>query len=92
MPVLERARLDFALRQAAVWIVTVNAGYDDLGRIKFVIENFPRVIDERAAARAMRLCDEAGIDITRKAIWKDRQQIIAGLEDSDLKAWLNQKK
>jgi hypothetical protein len=31
MPILDKARVPYAVRQAAVWIVTDNANYDDLG-------------------------------------------------------------
>ncbi|EGV16132.1 Peptidoglycan-binding domain 1 protein [Thiocapsa marina 5811] len=89
MPVLDRAKVGFAVRQAAVWIVTDNADYADLG---ILIQNMgSRAIDASDAARAMRLCDEAGIDVERKAIWRDRKQIAAQLGDSDLKRWLEQK-
>ncbi len=40
---------------------------------------------------AMKLCDEAGIDITRKAIWRDRDRILAGLDASHVKDWLTHK-
>jgi hypothetical protein len=32
--------------------------------------------------------DEAGIDITRKAIWQDRATILRTLKDENLKGWL----
>lgn len=93
MPVLDRARVDSEARQAAVWIVTDNADYGDLGIL--VVSQFgfggSRAIREEEAARAMQICDRAGIDITRKAIWRDRQRILSGLEDSDLKTWLEEK-
>lgn len=94
MPVLDKARVDPETRQAAVWIVTNNADYSDLGIL--VVSQFgfggSRVINEQETARAMKICDEAGIDITRKAIWRDRQRIISGLKDTELKMWLEQKK
>lgn len=31
---------------------------------------------------------EAGINITRKTIWHDRQMVLEGLKDDDLKKWL----
>ena len=93
MPALESARVDTETRQAAVWIVTDNADYDDLGILVASQFGFggSRVINEQEAARAMRICDEAGIDITRKAIWRDRRRIISGLQDGDLKTWLEQR-
>jgi hypothetical protein len=94
MPVLDKARVDTETRQAAVWIVTDNADYSDLGILVASQFGFggSRVINEQETARAMKTCDEAGIDITRKAIWRDRQRIISGLKDAELKAWLEQKK
>jgi hypothetical protein len=91
MPILAKAGVDPETRQAAVWIVTDNADYGDLG-ILVARPIGSRVINEQEAARAMRICDEAGIDITRKAIWSDRKRILSGLEDGDLKAWLEQRK
>lgn len=94
MPVLREANVDFAVQQAAVWIVTDNADYDDL---ETLVERYPwqligtRMIREYEAALAMKICEEAGIDITQKAIWKDRNDILQELEDEDLTNWLKQK-
>jgi hypothetical protein len=97
MPVLDKARVPYAVRQGAVWIVTDNANYRDLGAL--VITTNPlgigggtRQIKELETARAMKICDEAGIDITRKRVWRDRNTVIRGLPDSELKRWLKAKK
>jgi hypothetical protein len=94
MPALDRAQVDKKTRQAAVWIATDNADYGDLGVL--VASRYglggSRVINELETARAMKIFADAGIDITRKAIWQDRQRIIDGLKDADLKTWLQQKK
>ncbi len=94
MPVLDKAHVDTATRQAAVWIVTDNADYDDLGILVASQYGFggSRVINEQETARAMKICDEAGIDITKKAIWGDRSRIMSGLANGDLKTWLDQMK
>ena len=50
-------------------------------------------------ARAMKICDEAGIGITYKAIWNDRDTIISQLkslestlrDSKQLRQWLEQK-
>ena len=83
----------FSVRQAAVWIVTDNADYEDLGTlVSGSIAGFgSRVIEENEAAQAMKLVDEAGIDITQKAIWRDRDLILQGLKDGTLKDWLQQR-
>ena len=95
MPFLNNANVSSAVEQAAVWIVTDNADYDDLGilvsRTQFQIFGGSRVINEYETAKAMKICDEAGIDITKKAIWRDRNKIIDGLTDEQLKKWLQQK-
>lgn len=95
MPVLNNANVSSAVEQAAVWIVTDNADYDDLGtlvsRTQFQTFGGTRVINEYETAKAMKICDEAGIDITKKAIWWDRNKIIDGLTDEQLKKWLQEK-
>jgi hypothetical protein len=92
MPVLEKSGTGSAVRQAAVWIVTDDATYDDLGTLvsRSAVMSYggTRVINEYETAMAMKICSEAGIDITRKSIWADREQILEGLEDEELKAWL----
>lgn len=91
MPVLNKAGVGYATRQAAVWIVTDNADYSDLGilvsRSHFALLG-TRQINAYESARAMKICDDAGIDVKRKAIWRDRQTILSTLEDEELKKWL----
>jgi hypothetical protein len=84
------AGLDSAVRQAAVWIVTDNANYAGLGTLVGSITR-ARVINETKAAQAMKAVDDAGIDITQKAIWWDRSQILQGLQDETLRNWLQQR-
>jgi len=91
MPVLERAGVSSSVRQAAVWIVTDDANYEALGILvsgSFGGFGGTRLIDRMDAAMAMKLCQEAGVDMTRKAIWRDRFQIYHALEDGPVKAWL----
>jgi hypothetical protein len=90
MPILDRAGVNFATRQAAVWIVTDNASYSDLGILVQLLSG-TRTIGETETARAMKICTGAGIDITRKRIWIDRQKILKGLGDGELKKWLQEK-
>ncbi|HQO09088.1 MAG TPA: SUMF1/EgtB/PvdO family nonheme iron enzyme [Clostridiales bacterium] len=85
MPVLDKAGVSYETRQAAVWIVTDNADYNDLGIL--VQDDRSREINELEAARAMKICVEAGIDIRLKRIWSDWQEIITGLHDAELKTW-----
>lgn len=85
MPLLAAAEASDPVRQAAVWIVTDNANYSDLGELK---SRSSRLIDEDAAARAILLCECAGIKITQKAIWGDHIAIWQRVTDPRLKAWL----
>jgi nucleoid-associated protein YgaU len=93
MPAIDRAHVSRATGQAAVWIVTDDATYSQLGSLLVRQPAFPadtgtRAIQETEAAAAMRICDDAGIDITRKRIWGDRLDILKGLKDDGLKSWL----
>ena len=94
IPQLERERVGMAVRQAAVWIVTDNADYDDLGILVshygpvHVPGGGTRVIRENDTARAMRICMEAGVDIKARAIWNDRQRVLNGITDDGLRQWL----
>jgi hypothetical protein len=97
MLVLDKAGVRYATRQAAVWIVTDNASYSDLGTLvsppAFATFGGTRTIKEGETAHAMKICAEAGIDITSKRIWNDRQKILhLGLADGVLKNWLEEKK
>lgn len=95
MPVLDQANADSETRQAAVWIVTDDATYDDLGilvsRPAYAMFGGSRVINEAEAARAMQLCDKAGINIKSKAIWQERAAILKQLTDEGLKRWLRER-
>jgi hypothetical protein len=85
MPVLDKARASFDVKQAAVWIVTDNASYSAMG---ILVRGGSRVVGAADAARAMQLYAEAGLDLTTRAIWRDRQHILSQLADGDLKRWL----
>jgi hypothetical protein len=89
--VLRDMQAGFEVQQAAIWIVIDNATYADLGILTRSPWDNSRLIDESSAARALYVLDRAGIDITRKAIWRDRQTIAAGLENPLLADWLERK-
>jgi hypothetical protein len=97
MRVLESKSVGFETRQAAVWIVTDNATYGEMGTL--VWQAFPgalggsRAIGVRQAVEAMRLCEEAGIDPTSKAIWRSKDRFLEelGPTDSELRSWLEEK-
>jgi hypothetical protein len=91
MPVLASSGSGYEVRQAAVWIVTDDADYEDLGVLVSGSAFWgSRLINELEAAAAMRILHRAGIDVRRKAIWRDRAAILAGLQDGELKDWLRQ--
>ncbi len=94
MPALDKAHVSKATRQAAVWIITDNADYNDLGIL--VVSQFgfggSRAINENETAQAIKIVNDAGIDITHKMIWKDKQIVLNGLKDTDLRNWLKAKK
>jgi len=77
-----------AVRQAAYCVIFHNCDYNDLVQSFGVGDRRSEVINEHEVALAMRLCDEAGIDLTRTAIWRDLDTITQGLQDQDLKKWL----
>ncbi|MGD8815267.1 MAG: hypothetical protein PVI78_12415, partial [Anaerolineales bacterium] len=81
----------YDVQQAAIWIITDNADYGDLGilvRSTSITGIGSRVIGYEDAARAMQLVDDAGIDITSLAIWEDRDAIAEGVEDTALADWI----
>jgi len=93
MPHLRAARAPYAVEQAAVWIVTDDADYDDLGVLQEGVGGLggSRVIGATEAARAMRIVDAAGIDITRRAIWRDRHMISQSAKLPGFQSWLAQR-
>jgi hypothetical protein len=100
MPLLDRSDLTFETRQAAVWIVSDDASYSDLGSLVQTLgisvggREYPsvgsgeRIIRAEDTAKAMNICEEAGIDITRKKIWKDRRAVLGGVSEGDVRRWL----
>jgi len=92
MPILDKAGVPYPVRQAAVWIVTDNADYDDLGILvsRSIFQPFggTRQIEESETVQAMRFCSEAGVNLRQKAIWNDRETLYWGLDDNANKLWL----
>ncbi len=90
MPALASAQAPYAVRQAAVWILSDDADYIDLGVLVQSANGYggSRVILAPETARAMQIIDGAGIDITRRAIWRDRSEVLRQLPDGELKSWL----
>jgi len=88
LPLLNDSGLDFAARQAAVWIVTDDANYSEMGELvsesQSIFNSGRRVINEDAVAHALEICSNAGIILYHKRIWNDRQTILFGLTDAKL--------
>jgi sulfatase modifying factor 1 len=89
LPYLDSLNFDFATRQAAVWIITDDANYNDLGKLvsqpQSQFSKGIRIINEVTAARAIEICATAGIIIYYKRIWSDRQSVLSGLDDVRLR-------
>ena len=81
-PVLYPPRT-YEIEQAAVWIADADAGYRTLER---GVED-PRIPPQYAVAFALVFCDLAGIDITDRQVWRDREAVFGVVRDQGLNAW-----
>lgn len=88
MPVLDATRPPYAVEQAAVWIVSDDANYDDLGTLVGGWVTMTRLIHENETVRALQLLDKAGIDLTLYRIWRDRNRLLEGVTEPTLRQWL----
>jgi hypothetical protein len=86
---LNSAGVDFPVEQAAIWIVTDDATYDQLGMLVEGSRFGASVINEDDAARAMMLVDEAQIGIRGRAIWNDRAELAGKVTDPTVFSWLD---
>mgnify|MGYP001593165093 CR=1 FL=1 len=95
MPELAKANVSFPIRQAAVWIVTDNADYAELGilvqRPQYSGSGGTRQINEMHIVGAMQILDKAGIDVTKKSIWKIKDDLLSKLSDAQQRKWLESK-
>ncbi|MCC6407363.1 MAG: HEAT repeat domain-containing protein [Planctomycetes bacterium] len=81
-PSLDQPGISTAIAQAAVWIVTDDANYDDLGALVLTYGfgfGGSRAIDGAAAATALKLCSDAGVDLSKRAIDADTFLLVHGL-------------
>ncbi len=89
--------LDFAVVQAAVWIVTDDPHYNDLGVLKKTLSGLPanpnsdRLIGANETVMALKLLDEVGVDVSRKGIWFNRDWLARNTSKSELKEWFNKR-
>ncbi len=71
------------MEQAAVWIADGDADYASMApRIAG-----PLLPAQYAAAFALVFVDRAGIDVTRRRVWNDREEIFGRLRDQGLRVW-----
>ena len=71
------------VEQAAVWIADADESYRDM---ESEIAG-PRVPPQYATAFALVFVEQAGIDVTTRRVWDDRQTIFRGLRDQGLNIW-----
>ena len=69
------------IEQLALWIASENAGYDDLAEHASAVP----IPAERVVALAAAYTSSAGIDITLKRIWTDREKFVPALTDESLR-------
>jgi hypothetical protein len=84
--VLARENASYPVIQAAVWIITDNATYDSLGSLRV---GLARAIGADDAALAMKYVDDSGIDIKKRAIWRDRTRLALIARKKQDVNWLN---
>ncbi len=85
---LNDAGAEYPVQQAAIWIVTDDAAYDELGMLVKDTRFGQSVITEDDALQALKAVDETGINIHRLAIWEDFSQLAANISDPQLTAWV----
>ena len=89
---LDKADVGFSTRQAAIWIVTNDASFAELGKLiskSWQTGATSRAIQEDDVAQAMKIAESAGIDLAGRAIWRDRATVLPGVKNPKLQKWLN---
>jgi len=87
---LNKKPVQYPVEQAAIWIVTDDASYDELGMLVGGSPFGPPLIQEEGAARAMMVIDQAGVDIRKYSIWRDRYTLLVKVTEPDLVTWLSE--
>jgi hypothetical protein len=85
---LNAAGVDYPVEQAAVWIVTDDATYDDLGMLVGGSRYGSALIGPNEAVQAMRIVAASGLDIFKYAIWRDQGTLHEDLTQPELAEWL----
>ena len=74
--------------QATIWIVTDNVTYDDFKRFVIGLKSILKADD---IVKAMQICENSGVDITKKAIIRAKEILLESLTNKALKNWLKNK-
>jgi hypothetical protein len=88
---LALARAPYPVIQAAIWILTDDANYDALGVLVRRVGSetrTTRVIRGEEAGLALRMMAGAGVNVTKRSIWRDRRRIASGVKEENLARWL----
>ena len=73
---------EFRLRQAAIWVVTDNATWDELKQYMYgqtgaewdiITGDEEKIFDTDEVANVLQIIEAAGLDVTRYALWKDKR-------------------
>ena len=75
--------LTHGIEQAAIWITDGDLRYDTMA--DDVAD--PRMPSQYALAFALVFVDRAGIEVTGRQVWQDRETIFGRLQDPGLNAW-----
>jgi hypothetical protein len=86
---ISSAGVNYPVEQAAIWIVTDDATYDELGMLVEGSRFGTSMIRENDAVRAMMLVEKAGLSIRGHAISRDLIQFMGKVTESDLSVWLS---
>ena len=82
------------VRQAAVWIITDNSNFAELGALGGRRAGDPgrggRLISADDAALALKLMQDAGVSTQGRRIWQSRLYMIGEVRDPTLRQWLQQ--
>lgn len=87
---LHRANASYPTIQAAVWIITDNATFDELGTL--ITTGQRRLVGEREAIQAMMVIGDAGVNLGDRAISRDIYRICASPNAAQpgLREWCGQ--
>ncbi len=89
--VLGDASISSYSKQAAVWALTDDADYSDMGKfieITYVGDPGSRAVGPYQAGVALQLLEEAGLDYRAARLWQDREFLLEKLQPGLVRDWL----